>query len=80
MNADIEYIVKNSSMCLGFQQTQLKHYIILYKIPGKSSEVIGTNLYTIKDNNFLSVVDDHSKHPSSKQKTSQQEVYSHVVK
>ena len=63
MNADIENHITNCSTCLDFQQTQLKEKFIHHEIPGKLWEVLGADMFTLNNKNYLCIVDYHSKFP-----------------
>ena len=49
--------VKNHSMFLCFKQTQPNSKVTPHEIPGKSWELICTDLFSIKHSNFLCAVD-----------------------
>ena len=51
------------STCLDFQQTQLKVKIIHCEILGKLWEVIGVDMLTLNNKNYLYIVYYHSKFP-----------------
>ena len=63
MYADIENDIKSCSTCLHFQQTQPREKIIHDSIPGKPLEVIGVDMFTLNNKNYLSILDYHSKCP-----------------
>ena len=48
---------------LHFQQTQPREKIIKHDIPGKPWEVIGTDMFTLNNANYICIVDHHSKFP-----------------
>ena len=54
---------KNCFTCLDFQQTQLKEKVIHHDIPGKPWEVMGADMFTLNNKNYLWIVDYHSKFP-----------------
>ena len=60
-NADIENHIKNCSTCLDFQQSQPEEKPIHHDIPGKPREVIGMDMFTINNKNYLCIVDYHRK-------------------
>ena len=73
MNSDIEKFIKNCSTFLRFQQTQPKEQIIHPKIPRKPWEVVGADMSTLHNKNYLCILDYHSKFPVIKRwKTYQQ--------
>ena len=51
------------STCHDFEQTWLKEKGIHYKIPGKPWEVIGADMFTLCNRNYLCIVDYHRKFP-----------------
>ena len=63
MNVNIENHIKNCSMCLHFQQLQPKEKLIHHEISGKPWEVIGLDMLTLYNRNYLCFVDYHSKFP-----------------
>ena len=48
---------------LNFQQTQPKEKLINHDITGKSWEVIGVDMFTLNNKDYLCIVDYHSKFP-----------------
>ena len=54
---DIEKHIKNHSTCLGFQQTQPEERIIHLKIPAKLWEIVGKDICTLHNRNYLCIVD-----------------------
>ena len=46
-----------------YQQTKPREKIISYKMPHKAWEVVGTNIFTVKDNTLLCIVDYYRKFP-----------------
>ena len=61
MNTDNEKNIKNCSTCPDFQQTQPKERFIHHDIPGTLLEVIGVDMFTLNNKNYLSIVGYHSK-------------------
>ena len=61
INNDIENHIKNCSTCLEFQQTQPKEKNIHHDIPMRPWEVIGADVFQLNNNNYLCIVDYHSK-------------------
>ena len=66
VNDDTEKQIKNCTICLTFQQTQLKDKIIHHDIPAKPWEVIGTDMFTLNNKQNISIIDYHSKFPVTK--------------
>ena len=44
-------------------QTQPREKFIHHNIPGKPQEVIGVDIFTLNNKNYLCIVDYHSKFP-----------------
>ena len=63
INDDIEKYIQNCSTCLNFQQTQPKERMIHHDIPAKPWEIIGTDMSTLHNKNYLCIVDYPSKFP-----------------
>ena len=63
INGDIEKHIKNCSTHLHFQQTQSKEKIIHHEIAVKSWEIVGADIFTLQNRNYLHIVDYHSKFP-----------------
>ena len=59
MNADMENHIKDCSTCLNFQQMQLKEKLICHNIPGKPWEVLGADMFTLNNENYLCILDYH---------------------
>ena len=55
MSMDIENHTKKCSTCLEFQQKHLKEKLILHEIPGKLWEVIGVDMFTLYNRNYLCI-------------------------
>ena len=53
MNVDIKNTMKQCATCQDYQQTQLHEKTVLYDIPCKPWEVVGTNIFSINNNNTL---------------------------
>ena len=64
MNLDIENLINFFSTCLDFQQTKLNEKLIHHEIPGKPWEVVGVNMFSLHNRNYLCIVDYHSKFPN----------------
>ena len=54
---------ENYSTCLDFQQTQPKEKIIHHEIPAKPWEIVGADMFTLYNSNYIFIVDYHSKFP-----------------
>ena len=54
---------KNFPTCLDFKQMQPNKKVIHHKIPGKAWEVGGADMFTLHNENYLCIVDYHSKFP-----------------
>ena len=67
MDTAVKNTMRNYSTCIEFQQMQPKDKIILCDIAGKPWEVVGADLFNINRNNFLCIIDYHSKLPVVKQ-------------
>ena len=63
INNDIEKYIKNFPICLNFQGTQPKEKIIHHDIPAKLWEMVGADMLTLHNKNYLCIVDYHSKFP-----------------
>ena len=68
MSTDIENNVKYCSTCTGFQKMQPKENIMAHEIPGTPWKVMGADIFTINNSNFLCAVEYHSKFPIVKEK------------
>ena len=66
INVDIEKYIKGCATCLEFQQTQPKEKIIHHDIPLRPWEVLGTDIFHFNNQNYLCIVDYHSKFPMVK--------------
>ena len=53
INSDIENHINNCTTCLTFQQTQPKDKIIHHDIPIRPWDVVGMDMFTINNNNYL---------------------------
>ena len=62
INDDIEKHIKLFYISW-FQQTQPKERIIHHKIPAKPWEIVGADVYTLHNGNYLCIVDYQSKFP-----------------
>ena len=62
-NNSIEMQLKSAPICLKFLQTQPQEQIIPHKVPGKSWEVIGEDIFQIQDKHVLCVIDYFNKFP-----------------
>ena len=60
-NADIENYIKICSTCLDFQQIQPKEKYNHHDIPCKKWKVIGADMFTFDNKNYLCIVDYHTK-------------------
>ena len=63
INGNIEKHIKNYTMCLTFQQTQLKDKIIYHDILANPWEIIGADMFTLNNKHYLCIIDYHSKFP-----------------
>ena len=54
---------KNCPACLEFWQTWSKEQIIHHEIPGKSLEVVGADMFTLHNKNYLCILNYHSTFP-----------------
>ena len=63
INADIEKYIKQCPMCLKFQQTQPKEWILHHNIPLRPWEVIGADVFHFNNKNYLCIIDYNSKFP-----------------
>ena len=61
MNADIENHIKTVLHVLLFSKPSQNEKIINHEIPGKLWEVIGLDMFTLDNKNYLCIVDYHSK-------------------
>ena len=61
MIADIECMVKQCAICLEYQQTQFQEKVLHYKIPCRSWEVVGEDVFAINNKTVLCIVDYDSK-------------------
>ena len=66
IKANIDYVVKQCSMCFEYQWTQPHGKALLYEIPGRLWEVVGTDVLMINSKTLLCTVDYHSKFPTVK--------------
>ena len=64
INGDIEKHIKNCSICLNFHDTEKR--IIHHKIPAKPWEIVGTDMFTLHNKNYLCIVNYHIKFPGIK--------------
>ena len=63
MNANIQCMVKQCTMCLEYQQTQLQEKALHHEIPCRSWEVDDADIFMINGRILLYTVDYHSKFP-----------------
>ena len=61
INNDVENYIKNCITCLIFHQTQPKEMIIHHDIPIRPWYVVGADMFTLNNKNYLCIVDYHSK-------------------
>ena len=54
-------ILKSTTTCLDFQQTQVEEKIIHHETLGKLWEVLGADMFTLNNKKYLCVVDYYSK-------------------
>ena len=59
----IEKHIKNCFTCPNFQQTQPNKKVIHHKILVKPLEIVGGDIFTIHNKNYLCIIDYHSKFP-----------------
>ena len=60
MYTDMKNTIKQCATCMDYQQSQPYEKIILYKMPQKPLEVVGVDIFPIKNNTLLCIVDYHS--------------------
>ena len=58
MNTDIEHYIKHHSTCYNFQP---KEQVIHQDIPDKPWEVVGVDMFTLNNKNYICIVDYDSK-------------------
>ena len=63
MNDSIENFIKKCTTCLTFQQMQPKNKIIHHDIPIRLWDVIGADMFTLDNKQYLCILDYHSKFP-----------------
>ena len=63
INTDMEAYIKQCPTCLEFQQTQPKEKITHHDIPLRSWEVVGADVFHLKNKHYLCIVDYNSKFP-----------------
>ena len=61
INADIENAVKQCSICLEYQNTQLQEKTTLYEVAAKLWEVVGADTFMINNIILLCIVDYYIK-------------------
>ena len=66
INSNVEKYMKNFSTCLESQQMQPKKLIMHHKIPAKPRELVGADISTLHNTNYICIVDHHSKYPRIK--------------
>ena len=66
MNADIEHVVNQCAMCLGYQQMQPQEKALHYEIPARPWKEVGTDVFMIASRTLLCIGDYHSKFPMVK--------------
>ena len=64
MNADIKNTVKECVTCMKYQQKQPHVKTVRYTIPYKPWDVVGAEIFSIKNNMLLCIVDKNSKFPA----------------
>ena len=62
MNADIENTVKQYATCMEYQKTQPHEKTTSCQMPCKPWEVVDADIYSIKNNTLLCIVDYCSKY------------------
>ena len=67
MKMDIKKHIKIALHVLIFRETQLNEKIIHKEIPGKLWEVVGVDMFTLHNKNYLCIVDYHHKFPVIKE-------------
>ena len=60
INADIKGYIMHCATCLEFQQTQPKEQITHHDIPLRPWEVVGADIFHLKNEHYLCVVDYNS--------------------
>ena len=63
INADIENIIKNCSICLENLPAQPKETLLPRDIPSRAWEVVGTDLLSCNNHEYLIIADYYSKFP-----------------
>ena len=63
MNAAIEDLVSKCPVCLEGRNSQSKEPMIPHEVPQRPWEVLGTDIFTYKGNEYLLVVDYYSRYP-----------------
>ena len=61
IHTDTKKTVKQCATCMEYQQTQLHEKITPYKLPYKPREVVGADIFTIKNNTLLCIADYYSQ-------------------
>ena len=61
MTSEIADMIGNCSICLEHRNKQRKEYLIPHEIPDQPWVKVGTDLFNLKNKNYLLVVDYHSK-------------------
>ena len=61
VNSDIKNTVQQCATCMEYQETQPCEEIKPYHMPHKSWELVGADIFTIKNNALLCIVDYYSK-------------------
>ena len=67
MNKDIEHLIDQCKACQEYQNSQQSEPLKQHNIPQRPWSVLGTDLFEIKGQHFLIVVDYYSKFPIVKQ-------------
>ena len=62
MNTDIENTLKHCSTCLEYQNMQLQDKVIPYRTLTKPLELVGTDIFMVKNETLLYIVHHHSKY------------------
>ena len=61
MTSEIAHMIGKCSICLEHRNKQWKEYLIPHEIPDQPWVKVGTDLFNLKNKNYLLVVDYHSK-------------------
>ena len=63
INDDIKKHIKIALHVLTFSTHNTKEMIIHHKIPAKTWDIVGADMFTVHNRNYLCIVDYHSKFP-----------------